>query len=192
VKYLLQAMAPLVRDFLSTIAFLITLSLVHDTQTAILVGIGVGLAEFAWEFARHRKIGLMQGASLFLVIALGGASLITRDPRFVMIKPSIGYAAIGVVMLRPGWQTPYIPQIARDLVPEGRFVFWGYAWAALMLSCAVANLVLAATVDIRTWAYILLVGGIGTKAVLFLAEFVSVRLEAGRTARRRRAAVGAA
>jgi hypothetical protein len=31
VKYLLQAMAPLVRDFLSTIAFLITLSLVHDT-----------------------------------------------------------------------------------------------------------------------------------------------------------------
>ena len=46
--------------------------------------------------------------------------------------------------------------------------------------------------DIRTWVYILLVGGIGTKVVLFLAEFVSIRLEAGRTARRRRAAVGAA
>lgn len=120
----------------------------------------------------------MQGASLFLVITLGGASLITRDPRFVMIKPSIGYAAIGFVMLKRGWQTDYIPQVARDRVPEGRFIFWGYAWAVLMLSCAVANLILAAMVDVRTWAYILLVGGIGTKVVLFLVEFVSIRLEA--------------
>ena len=83
----------------------------------------------------------MRGGSLFLVITLGGASLITRDPWFVMIKPAIGYAAIGLVMLKRGWQTDYIPQISRDLVPEGHFIFCGYAWAALMLACAIANLI---------------------------------------------------
>jgi hypothetical protein len=51
--------APLLRAFLSTTALLIAQSLVHDTQKAILVGIAVELAEGNWEYARHRRIGLM-------------------------------------------------------------------------------------------------------------------------------------
>ena len=184
-KYFLQSVGPLLRDFLSTIAFVIALSVLHDTQKAIIVGIIVGLVEIAWEYARHRKLGVMQIASLFLVITLGGASLITRDPWFVMIKPSIGYAAIGIVMLKRGWQAAYVPQIARDLVPESRFVFWGYAWSALMLFSAAGNLVLVGLVDVKTWSRVLLVWGIGSKLTLFLLEYASIRLEAGRTLRQR-------
>lgn len=191
-KYFFQSVGPLARDFLSTIAFVIALSILHDAQKAIIIGIVVGLAEIGREYARHRKLSVMQGASLFLVITLGGASLITRDPRFVMIKPSIGYAAIGIVMLKRGWQTNYIPQIARDLIPESRFVFWGYAWSALMLFSAVGNLVLVGLVDVTTWAFVLLVWGIGSKLTLFLVQFASIRLEAGRTLRLRRAAAAAA
>jgi len=85
VKYFLQSIGPLVLDFLSTIAFVIALSVLHDTQKAILVGLVVGVLEIGWIYARTRKLSIMQAASLFLVITLGGASLITRDPRFVMI-----------------------------------------------------------------------------------------------------------
>jgi len=37
-----------------------------------------------------------------LVVVMGSASLITHDPRFVMVKPSIGAFAIACVMLRRG------------------------------------------------------------------------------------------
>lgn len=186
-KYFLQSVGPLLRDFLSTIAFVIALSVLHDTQKAILVGIVVGLVTIAIDYARHRKLGFMQLASLFLVLSLGGASLLTHDPRFVMIKPSIGYAAIGVVMLKRGWMTAYVPPIALDYVPEKRFVVWGYVWAGLMLFSAVGNLVLVGLVDLKTWASVLLIWGIASKATLFLAQYAAIRIEARVTSRRRQA-----
>lgn len=191
-KYFFQSVRPILLDFLSTIAFLIALSLVRDVRVAILIGIAVGVAEIAWEVVRHRKISIMQAASLFLVVTLGGASLILHDPRFVMIKPSVGYAAIGVVMLKRGWQAAYVPPIALDLVPERRFVFWGYVWAGLMLFSAAANLALVALVDLKTWALILTVWGVGSKLALFIAEYGSIRIEAGRAYRRRAAEQAAA
>ena len=190
-KYFLQSVGPLLLDFLSTIAFVIALSILHDTQKAILIGIIVGLVEVGWIYARTRRLSIMQAASLFLVITLGGASLITHDPRFVMIKPSIGYLAIGIVMLKRGWMAAYVPPIALEYVPEKRFVVWGYVWAGLMLLSAVGNLVLVALVDLNTWALVLLVWGIASKLTLFLVQFASIRLEAGRTVRRRRAEAAA-
>lgn len=191
-KYFLQSLRPIVLDFLSTIAFVIALVVLHDTQKAIIIGIVAGLAEIGWEYTRHRKLSVMQGASLFLVITLGGASLITHDPRFVMIKPSIGYVAIGIVMLKRGWMAAYVPPIALEYVPEKRFVVWGYVWAGLMLFSAIGNLALVALVDLKTWALVLLVWGIGSKLALFLVQYASIRIEAGRTVRQRRAAEAAA
>lgn len=186
-KYFFQSVRPILLDFLSTIAFLIALSFLHDVRAAILIGIAVGVAEIAWEVVRHRKISIMQAASLFLVVTLGGASLILHDPRFVMVKPSVGYTAIGIVMLKRGWQAGYVPPIALELVPERRFIVWGYVWAGLMLFSAVGNLVLVALVDLKTWALILTVWGLGSKIILFGAEYGSIRLEAGRAYRRRAA-----
>lgn len=190
-KYFLQSVRPLVMDFLSTIAFVIVLLALHDVRLAIIVGIVVGIAGIGWQFVRTRKLGVMQAASLFLVVSLGGASLLTHDPRFVMVKPSIGYAAIGLVMLKPGWQARYVPPVALELVPEARFVFWGFAWAALMLGSAIGNLVLVALVDVTTWAKIVPIWGIASKLVLFLIQFASIRIEAGRNYRLRAAAAAA-
>lgn len=191
-KYFFQTLRPIAMDFLSTIAFVVALSILHDAQKAIIIGIVVGLAEIAWEYWRHRKLSPMQAASLFLVITLGGASLITHDPRFVMIKPSIGYVAIGIVMLKRGWMANYVPPIALEYVPAKRFVMWGYVWAGLMLVSAVGNLALVALVDLKTWALVLLVWGIASKLSLFLVQFSAIRIEAGRTVRRRRAEAAAA
>jgi intracellular septation protein A len=44
----------------------------------------------------------MQWASLGLVIVLGGATVLTGDPRFVMIKPTIAYLTVGAAMLQRG------------------------------------------------------------------------------------------
>ena len=73
----------------------------------------------------------MTWASLGLVIVLGGATLLTHDPRFVLAKPAIGHFAIGVIMLKRGWMLRYMPPIVTENIPEYVTVA-GYAWAALM------------------------------------------------------------
>jgi hypothetical protein len=88
-------------------------------------------------------------------------------------------------MLKRGWQAAYVPPIALELVPERRFIIWGYVWAGLMLFSAVGNLVLVALVDVKTWAQILTIWGLASKATLFGLEYGSIRVEAGRARRRR-------
>ena len=50
-----------------------------------------------------RRIEPMQWMSLGLVVVLGGATMLTQSPRFMMIKPTIVHFAVAAVMLRPGW-----------------------------------------------------------------------------------------
>jgi len=101
----------------------------------------------------------MQWTSLALVMLLGGATMLTQNPRFLMIKPSTVHFAVAVAMLRRGWMIRYITPIARQNVPEAAMVAAGYAWAALGL----INLVIALYFDFATWAWFVAVGAVGAK-----------------------------
>ena len=46
-----------------------------------------------------------------------------------MVKPSLIYLVVGVVMLKPGWMNRYPPPIAKELVPDVAFIF-GFVWSA--------------------------------------------------------------
>ena len=67
-----------------------------------LVGVALGLAQIGWQFVRKKPIDTMEWMSLFLVVGSGAATLLTSNPRFVMVKPSLIYIVVGVVMLKPG------------------------------------------------------------------------------------------
>ena len=45
-------------------------------------------------------------------------ALLTDDPRFVMLKPTLIYCIVGTVMLKPGWMTRYLPPIAREITEK--------------------------------------------------------------------------
>ena len=49
--------------------------------------------------------------SLGLVVVLGGATMLTQNPRFMMVKPTIIHLAVAAVMLRPGWMIRYLPEV---------------------------------------------------------------------------------
>src|SRR5581483_4155033 len=120
--------------------------------------------------------------SLFLVIVFGGAALVTRDQLFVMLKPTLIYAAIGAVMLRPGWMTRYVPAIVGTTAADVAVLF-GYLWAALMFATAAANLLLALQASQTAWAWF--IGGfpLVSKLALVLLQYVTTRA----VIRRRRA-----
>jgi intracellular septation protein A len=181
---LLRAAQLLVSDLASTIAFLIVLLATQDVMLAVAIGIGLGAAQIGWLLMRRKPIDTMQWLSIGLVVVSGVATMLTSDPRFVMMKPSVVYCVVGAFMLRPGWMNRYLPPIAIELVPDVVYAF-GFIWAGLMFASAALNIVLAMLLDPLTWSASIAAWGIASKVVLFLVQYATMRAIA---VRRRRAA----
>ena len=168
------ALYQLGEDFLSTIVFLIVYFVSGELYLAIIVAVAVGIGQFLLLKLRGRTPDIMGWLSLVMVIALGGASLITNDSRFIMAKPSVVHFAIGVVMLRRGWLARYMPDIVRQNVPENILVGSGYAWAALMFALGLINLYVANRYSIEVWAWFISVFAVGAKIVAFLIQYAVI------------------
>lgn len=179
-----RSAALLASDLASTIVFLAVLIATRNVIAAVVSGIVLGLAQVGWMLARRKPVDAMQWLSIGLVVVAGVATLLTRDARFVMLKPSVIYCIVGAYMLRPGWLNRYLPPIAVAVVPDLAYGF-GFAWAGLMFASAALNLVLAFTLEPVAWSLAISIWGIASKAALFLLQY-AVMTTIGR--RRRRAA----
>jgi intracellular septation protein A len=173
-KDLFESGKLLVLDLASTFVFLVTYLLTHSIPLSVILGMALGTAQVGWEFARKRPIGTMQWMSLFLVVCFGGITLITNDPRFVMIKPSLIYTIVGVVMLKPGWMNRYMPPVAIEVVPDIVRIF-GFIWSGLMFFSAALNLIVALNFSVVAWASFMSVYGIFSKLGLFLIQYATMR-----------------
>ena len=161
-------------DMASTLFFLAVFLLTGNITLSVALGMALGTAQIGWQFARKKPIDTMQWMSLFLVLGSGTATLLTHDPRFVMLKPTLIYTIVGIVMLRPGWINRYLPPVAIALVPDVAFIF-GFVWAGLMFFSAALNIVVALNFSVAAWAAFMSLYGIVSKAVLFLVGYVTMR-----------------
>ena len=119
---------------------------------------------------QRRPIDTLQWVSLVVVIASGSATLITHNPVFVMLKPSLIYLAVGAAMLKRGWMNRYLPPRALETVPDLAITF-GYVWAGLMFFSAALNLVLALNLSVMAWGTAMSVWGIASKTTLFFTQY---------------------
>jgi len=173
----------LLLDMAATLLFLVLYLLTHNVTLSVVLGMALAITQIGWQFARGKSIDIMQWMSLFLVLGAGAVTLITHDPRFVMVKPSVIYTIVGVVMLKRGWINRYLPPVALQLVPDIAIMF-GYAWSGLMFFSAALNLIVALNFSVVTWSATMSIWGIASKLVLFLIGYVTMRTVA--VARRRR------
>ena len=181
-KDLLEAGRLLLLDMASTIFFLVVLLLTKNLPLSVSLGITLGFAQIGWQWTRTKPIDVMQWMSLVAVMGSGAATLISHDPRFVMVKPSLIYIVVGLVMLRPGWMNRYLPPVARDKVSE-LAVFFGFAWAALMFVSAALNLFVALNFGVVAWSTFMTIYGIVSKAGMVLIQHATMRHISGRRAR---------
>lgn len=165
----------LLLDMASTFLFLAVYLLTGNIPLSVILGMLLGVAQIGWQLAGRKPIDTMQWMSLFLVLGSGAATLLTANPRFVMVKPSLIYVIVGIVMLRPGWMNRYLPPIAVGLVPDVALVF-GYLWAALMFASAAVNLIVALNFSVATWAGFMSIYAIVSKAALFLIGYGVMRM----------------
>jgi intracellular septation protein A len=171
---LIRAGRWVVQDLLSTLIFVALYAATHSIYIAAGLAIAIGVARITYLKFRRLPVDAMQWLSLFLVVVFGGATLLTHDPIFVMLKPSLVHVAIGIVMLRRGWMNRYVGPIALAHAADVTIRF-GYAWAALMFATAAANLVVAFLVDTTTWAWFVGVFPILSKVALVVVEYVVTR-----------------
>jgi intracellular septation protein len=183
-KSLLRSASFLLLDMASTFFYVAVLLVTKSIPIAAVAGVGLGVAQVLWERSRGKPIEAMQWMSLFLVVASAVATVLTHDPRFVMLKASAIYVIIGVVMLKPGWMNRYLPQQAIDLVPDIAFVF-GFIWAGLMFVSAVVNVVAAMQLSVLAWTGFMSTYALATKFGLFGVQYTTMRFIA---VRRHRAA----
>jgi intracellular septation protein len=173
-KNLLAAGKLLLADMASTLLFLALFLLTGNVTLSVVLGMALGIAQIGWQLARKKPIDTMQWMSLFLVLGSGTATLLTHDPRFVMLKPTLIYTIVGIVMLRPGWMNRYLPPVAIELVPDIAYIF-GFVWAGLMFFSAALNIVVALNFSVAAWAAFMSLYGIVSKAVLFLVGYFTMR-----------------
>ncbi|HWA89342.1 MAG TPA: septation protein IspZ [Rhizomicrobium sp.] len=173
--HLFRAFKPLLSDFLSTIVFIAVSAATGDVRLAVLVAMAVGVIQIAAIFARGRRPQTMQWASMALVVVLGALSLWTANPEFVMLKPSIGGAAIGCVMLQRGWQLRYLPPIVTQNVSQATLVVWGYVWSLLIFALAGANLYVALVLGQKIWLWYTAFVPLGVQFLAFVLQYAWLR-----------------
>ena len=184
----LKAFRPILSDCLATIVFIAFYAITGSIYAAIPLGIAAGIVQIAWLKYRRQPIGTMQWASLALVIVLGGASLLTHDARFVMIKPSIGTFAIGCVMLSSNWLVRYLPPIVTQNVSRGFTLFWSRSWAIWLFVLAGANLYVAFAMGPKAWAWFNGIVPLAGQIALFVIQFAITRFVVRRRVQERIAA----
>jgi intracellular septation protein len=166
-----QALRQSLSDFLSAILFLVVYALSGNLFAAASTAVTAALAQLAFIWLTRRRVEPMQWMSLGLVMVLGGATMLTQSPRFLMVKPTIVHFAVAAVMLRRGWMIRYLPEIVRQNVPEATIVAAGYAWAALLAALGLTNLIIALRFDFVTWAWFVSVGSVGAKLAAFALQY---------------------
>ena len=139
-------------DVLAGWVFLAVFLITKDIFLATALGIVFGVGQIIWMIWRKQKIDPMQWMALALVIGLGSASILTRNPTFIVFKPTIFEGGLAAMMLRPNWALRYAPAYTRDLLPPGLMLFWGYLWSAAWFALAASNLLVARVYGLKAWA----------------------------------------
>jgi intracellular septation protein len=171
-----EALSHLLNDMLSAILFFAVYLISGNIIAAAAIAIAVGLLQLVRTKLAGRQIEPMQWMILGLVLVLGTATMLTQSPSFMMVKPSIGHFAVALIMLRRGWMTRYLPEIAAQNLPEHVIVTAGYAWAGLLAAIGIVNLGFAAYGDVVIWAWFISVGSIGAKIAAFALQYVVFRV----------------
>ncbi|HUO98778.1 MAG TPA: septation protein IspZ [Rhizomicrobium sp.] len=170
-----RALVPILRDLLATFVFVALFWITDNIFVATAFGMALGLSQTLWTRLRGRAVGPLQWLTLVLITVFGGATILFHEPRFIMVKPSLLWLALGIVLLRRDWMAPYLPPIVTENLDDRVIVRAGYAYATLMFTLAVMNLAVAYAASPKFWSVYALIAPAAGQMVLLLALYFRFR-----------------
>ncbi len=174
-KDLLHSARAVLTDMVATLFFLALYALTHNIALAVAAGLALALGQIGWELAKGRSVDALRWIGLVAIVSLGTATLISGNPLFVMLKPSLIYCLVGAAMLKRGWMLKYLPERALQHVGDLGVAF-GYVWAGLMFFSAALNLVVAQHTSVLGWAAFMSIYASASKIALFAVQYGVMKL----------------
>jgi intracellular septation protein len=142
------------------------------TAVAILATIG----QVGWLLARGKKVDRMLWISLAIIVVMGGATILLRDPTFIKWKPTVLYWAFAGVLLGAEWlfQRNLIRSMMGQQIslPDAVWTRLNLSWGAFFLLMGALNLYVAYRFSESTWVNFKLFGGMGLMLLFVLAQGV--------------------
>lgn len=136
-------------------------------------------AEVLWTAIRHKRVSRLQWIGLFLVIALGGATLIFRNEIFIKWRPTGVYWLIALAflfsLLALG-KNPVRLIIGRWVtLPDARWARLAWSWVGILTALGFANLAVAYQLSTEVWVNWRVFGAPGLILVIIVAQCAWLR-----------------
>jgi intracellular septation protein len=153
-------------------------SQVSTEQAPILLATAVAIVatfgQVGWLLARGRKVDRMLWISLAIIVVMGGATLLLRDPTFIKWKPTVLYWAFAGVLLGSEWlfQRNLIRSMMEQQItlPDVVWSRLNLSWGAFFLLMGALNLYVAYSFSESAWVNFKLFGGLGLMVLFVLAQ----------------------
>ncbi|MEA3252272.1 MAG: septation protein A [Pseudomonadota bacterium] len=161
-------------DFLPIAIFFAVYQFSDDIVLATLVLIPATLAQVGFVRWRYKRVERMQLVTLALVVVLGGATVIFRNPAFIQWKPTVVNALFALVFLAAplfGGKTLIERMMGHAMrLPASAWKRLNLAWVAFFAAMALLNVYVFKTFDEATWVDFKLFGMLGLTLAFIIAQ----------------------
>jgi intracellular septation protein len=160
-------------DFFPLALFFAAWSL-YDIFVATAAAIVATIVQVAWSWFRHRKVDTMLWVTLVIMLVFGGATLISRDPTFIKLKPTVLYWLFAAILI--GSQLFFKKNLIRALMekqmalPDAIWLKLNASWTAFFAVMGVLNLYVAYSFSEATWVKFKVFGGMGIMLVFVVLQ----------------------
>lgn len=160
-------------DLIAVILFFATYTLTKNIVWATAVAVVVGILQAVFTWFRHKKLDTMQWVGLVLIVVFGGATVLLRDPRFIMWKPTLLFWA-GALALSGSHllgKNGLKAVMGKELVLEEQV--WGkltWMWVFFLVFMGVANIAVAYIFTEEQWVNYKLFGSTGLMVAFVVAQ----------------------
>ena len=157
-------------DFFPIIVFFVVYKLygIYNATAIAMIAAVLQVVYYRFKHQRYEKVHLI---SLGLIVVLGSATLIFRNPWFIKWKPTTLYWLSSLVFLGSAFigEKPLIRKMMEKNIelPVAIWLKLNYAWALFFMLMGGINLYVAYTFDTDIWVNFKLFGGAGL-TILFV------------------------
>jgi len=140
---------------------------------ATAVAIAASIAQIAWIYWKHRRVGVIHWLSLVIILVFGGATLVLQDKTFIMWKPTVLYGLFGTILAvgKLGFGRDLLKHIMKGVVmPAAVWTRLTWMWVVFFAFMGVANWYVAFHYSEQVWVLYKVWGGIGLFLVFALLQ----------------------
>lgn len=174
-------------DFFPIALFFITFKFYDNPEEGVLAATAVAIIATILQvfifWLKNKRIEKMHVITLVLIIVLGGATLILKDPFFIKWKPTAVNWLFAIAFLGSQFvgEKPFVKRMMSHAVelPESVWMRLNLAWVIFFTAMGFANLYVAFNFDLDIWVDFKTYGMLGMTLVfvvlqaLFLAKHMT-------------------